>query len=168
MSVAPSESAAGLAIPATRLDAAYRLVAAGAIAAAGLVAFGLARAQLLPDVGLWDTAEYQVAPPLLGTLHPTGFPAYAVLGWIASAVLAPLGSAAFRMDLLSAILLGVAVAGTGWLTLLLTRRLPLAVVAALGLAVTPIAWRIGTRADAHALHLAILPCLLALLVAWET
>jgi hypothetical protein len=148
----------------TRLGA---LVAAVCILGAGVAAFAVARAALLPDVGLWDTAEYQTVLPLLGTLHPTGFPAYVVLGWIASLVLAPFGPPAFRMDLLSAILLGVAVSGTAWLVLELTGRRSLALVAGLGLALTPIAWRIGTRADAHALHLAIVPYLLLVLVAWE-
>ena len=36
----------------------------------------------MPGVGFWDTAEFQAVPPLLGTLHPTGFPAYAILGWL--------------------------------------------------------------------------------------
>jgi Protein O-mannosyl-transferase TMEM260-like len=149
------------------LGLASRALTAVAVLGPGLVAFGLARRALLPDVGLWDTAEYQTVLPLLGTLHPTGFPSYTVLGWLASIVFQPLGSPAFRMDLLSAVLLGVAAVGVAWLALLLTGRRSLAAIAGLGLAVTPIAWEIGTRADAHALHLAILPYLLLALVAWE-
>ena len=58
------------------------------------------RATMLPGVGAWDTAENQTVPPLLGTMHPTGFPAYVILGWLANQVLAPFGSTAFRMKLL--------------------------------------------------------------------
>ena len=54
----------------------------------------MARATMLLDVARWDTAEAQTVPPLLGTMHPTGFPAYVLLGWLASVVLAPLGSPA--------------------------------------------------------------------------
>ena len=59
-------------------------------------------------VGAWDTAEAQTVPLLAGTMHPTGFPAYVVVGWLASQVLAPLGEPAYRMNLLSAILAAVA------------------------------------------------------------
>ncbi len=47
--------------------------------------------------------------PILGTMHPTGFPAYALLGWVASIVLGPLGSPAFVINLLSAVLVAAAV-----------------------------------------------------------
>ena len=43
-------------------------------------------------------------------MHPTGFPAWVVLGWIGSHALAPLGDAAFRMNLLSAGYLALAAA----------------------------------------------------------
>ena len=62
----------------------------------------------MPGVGFWDTAEFQTVPPILGTAHPTGYPTYVLLGWLASVVLTPFGEAAFRMNLLSAILVGVA------------------------------------------------------------
>jgi hypothetical protein len=41
------------------------------------------------------------------------------------------------------------------------------VLAGVGLAFTDIAWSIGTHAEAHALHLALVAILLRLLVAWE-
>ncbi|HET7720554.1 MAG TPA: DUF2723 domain-containing protein, partial [Acidimicrobiales bacterium] len=49
----------------------------------------------------------------------------------------------------------------------LTRSLPLAIAAGIGLALTEIVWKIGTHAEAHALHLALLAILVRLLVAWE-
>ena len=133
----------------------------------GLLAFGLARAALLPGIWFWDTAEAQTVGPLLGVMHPTGFPSYVLLGWLASIVFVPLGDPAFRMNLLSAVLVAVA-AGT---TVAIARRLgtPLAVAAAagFGLATTPIAWSIATHADAHALHLALVALVVLLLVGWE-
>ena len=50
--------------------------------------FAVYRATLLPGLGAWDTGEAQTVLPILGTMHPTGFPAYVVVGWLASIVLA--------------------------------------------------------------------------------
>ena len=135
--------------------------------AVGLVAFGAARLAMLPDVGFWDTAELQAVPPLMGTAHPTGFPTYILLGWLVNIVLSPFGEPAFRMNLFAAISLAVAAAVTVDLVRALTRSAVLGVTAGLGLALTEVAWAIGTHADAHALHLALVAILLRLLVAWE-
>jgi hypothetical protein len=121
---------------------------------------------VLPGVGFWDTAEAQTVPPILGTMHPTGFPAYVVLGWLGSALLTPVGEPAFRMNLLSAVYVAI---GAG-LTVVLARRLTgstlLGTAAGIGLGLTPIAWTIGTHADVHALHLPLVGLLLILLVEW--
>ena len=37
----------------------------------------------------WDTAELQTVGPLLGTAHPTGFPTYVLLGWLATVAAQP-------------------------------------------------------------------------------
>ena len=130
----------------------------------GLVAFVAGWLALLPGVGFWDTAEFQTVGPVLGTAHPTGFPTYVLLGWLASVVLQPFGEPAFRMNLLSAICLGVAAAVTTDLVRVLTRSIALGVAAGIGLALTPIAWSIGTHADPHALHIALVAVILRLLV----
>ena len=106
----------------------------------GVIATALAAWRLMPGVGFWDTAEFQTIPPILGTAHPTGYPTYVILGWLASIVLAPFGEPAFRMNLLSAILVGVAAGITVDLVRLLTRSTIIGVAAGLGLAATPIVW----------------------------
>ena len=140
-------------------------VAAPVAVAIAATALGVWR--LMPGVGFWDTAEFQTVPPILGTAHPTGYPTYVILGWFASAVLTPFGEAAFRMNLLSAILVGLA-AG---LTVDLVRRLigstVIAAAAGLGLAATPLVWAIATHADPHALHLLFVVAILWLLVRWD-
>jgi hypothetical protein len=149
-------------------DAHRRPGAAGLVAAAvGLGALAIYRTTLLPGLGAWDTAEAQTVLPLLGTMHPTGFPAFVVLGWLESIALRPLGSPAFLANLLSAILAALAASGTVLVACRL--RVPLAVAAAagIGLALTPIAWHISTAADAHALHLALLVALVLALLRWE-
>ena len=133
----------------------------------GLTAFGAARVALLPGVGFWDTGELQAVAPLLGTAHPTGFPTYILLGWVANLLLTPFGEPAFRMNLFAAISLAVAAAVTADLVRALTRSAALGVMAGLGLALTDIAWAIGTHADAHALHLMLVAILFRGLVAWQ-
>jgi hypothetical protein len=134
----------------------------------GVIATALAAWRLMPGVGLWDTAEFQTIPPILGTAHPTGYPTYVILGWLTSIVLAPFGEPAFRMNLLSAILVGVAAGITVDLVRMLTCSTIIGVATGLGLAATPIVWAIGTHADPHALHLVFLAAILWLLVRWES
>jgi hypothetical protein len=131
------------------------------------VTFLLARSTLLPGLAYWDTAEAQVVPPVLGTFHPTGFPSYVLLGWLASVVLQPFGEPAFRMNLLSALL----AAGSAALTVVLVRQLTgrtiLALAVGLILGAVPIVWRLATHADAHMLHLFLVVLLLIALLGWQ-
>lgn len=144
-----------------------RLATIGPPVAVGLFAFVLVVRGLLPGLSFWDTAELQVVAPLMGTAHPTGFPTYVILGWLASVVLQPLGDAAFRMNLLSAICVAVAAGVTVDLVRVLSGSRWIGVVAGLGLALTPQVWAIGTHAEAHSLHLLLIAVLLRFLVGWE-
>ncbi len=148
----------------TNASRAGRVAAPFVVAA---VAFVLARQALLPGLGFWDTGEFQTVGPVLGTAHPTGFPTYVVLGWLASALLQPFGDPALRVNLLSALL----VAAAAGLTVVLVRRLTgwtaVGIAAGMGLATAPIAWRTATHADPHALHIALVALLLVCLVAWD-
>jgi hypothetical protein len=122
---------------------------------------------LLPDVGTWDTAEFQAIGPVLGIAHPTGFPSYTLLAWLASVVLQPFGNEAYRADLLSALLVAGAAALTAVATVQLTRRAALGLLAGVAFAVLPVAWRVGVRADAHALHIVLTALILVLLIEWR-
>ncbi|HSL77674.1 MAG TPA: DUF2723 domain-containing protein [Candidatus Limnocylindrales bacterium] len=133
----------------------------------GIAAFVAARLAMLPGLGFWDTGELQVVAPVLGTAHPTGFPTYVILGWIANVLLTPFGEPAFRMNLFAGLSVAVAAAVTVDLVRVLTRSVVIGVMAGLGLAFTAIVWKLGTHAEAHALHLALVAVLLRLLVAWE-
>ena len=132
-----------------------------------LLALVVYRATMLPGVGAWDTAEVQTVAPLLGTMHPTGFPAFVILGWVANQLLAPFGEPAFRMTLLSGILAALA----SGLAVLVFRRLGAPVLvagaAAVGFALTPITWHIGVSADVHALHIALVVGITLGLLRWE-
>jgi hypothetical protein len=133
----------------------------------GIAAFVAARLAMMPGLGFWDTAELQVVAPVLGTAHPTGFPTYVLLGWLANAVLSPFGEPAFRMNLFAGLSVAVAAAVTVDLVRSLTRSVVLGVLAGLGLALTAIVWKIATHAETHALHLVLIAVLLRLMVAWE-
>jgi len=130
------------------------------------VALVLESRTLLPDVAFWDTAEFQAIGPVLGIAHPTGYPSYTLLAWLASVVLQPFGNEALRANLLSALLVSSTCALTATVIVQLTRRRLIALAAGVALALTPTVWRIGLRADAHALHILLVALLLVLLVAW--
>ena len=140
---------------------------AGGPLAVGLVAFVLARAALLPGLATWDTGEFQVVGPLLGTAHPTGYPAYVLLTWLASIIFLPLGEPAWRANLLSATLLATAAGLAVVLVRQLTGRALVGLGTGLALTLAPLAWGMGTHADPHTLHLALVAALLVLLVGWE-
>ena len=134
---------------------------------AGLIAFVAATLALMPGLAFWDTGELQAVGPLMGTAHPTGFPTYVLIGWLASVVLQPFGEPAYLMNVLSAICVAVAAAVTVDLVGRLTGMLALGLAAGIGLALTPIAWGVATHAETHTLHLAFVAITLWLLVAWE-
>jgi hypothetical protein len=107
-----------------------------------------------PSVLSGDSAEFQLAAPLLGVPHPTTYPLYVLLGKLAT-LLIPLGDIAWRVTLVSALCAALAVA----LFFLLARRivgLAGAVVAALALGVTPGLWNAATLAEVYALLAALL------------
>jgi hypothetical protein len=122
---------------------------------------------LMPGLGTWDTAEFQAIGPVLGVAHPTGYPTYTLLAWLASVVLQPFGDEALRANLLSTLLMAGAAGLVAVRVVQATRRWPLGVLAGLLLAVTPVAWRLSTRADAHALHVVLAALILVLLATWQ-
>jgi 4-amino-4-deoxy-L-arabinose transferase-like glycosyltransferase len=139
-------------------------------ALAAVPVFGLALLlyvrTLLPDVGLWDTAEFQTIGSVLGIAHPTGYPTYTLLAWLASVLLAPFGNEAYRADLLSALLMAGAAALLAVRAVQATQRWPIGVLAGISFAMTPVAWQWGQRADPHALHAFLAALMLVLLACW--
>ena len=78
----------------------------------GVVAFAAYLTSLAPTItwahGSADSGELVTAAYYLGVAHPTGYPAYVLLGWLFSHL--PFGSIALRVNLLSAISASLAVA----------------------------------------------------------
>ena len=150
-----------------RLTDPNRLLAVAAPAAAAVLTLLLVLPTLAPGVLNWDTAEFQTVGPVLGTAHPTGYPSYVILGWLASIVLQPFGDPAFRMNLLQAILAAAAIAGATAMVQVLTGRRMIALATGLLLAWTQLFWRLSTHADPHMFHIALTALLFLLLVTWD-
>jgi Protein of unknown function (DUF2723) len=122
---------------------------------------------VMPGVGFWDTGEFQTVLPILGTAHPTGYPTYVLLGFVANLLLTPIGEPAFRINVLSLIAVAVAAGATVVLVRRLSGSLIAGIAIGLGLATTPLVWKYAMAADPHPIHLAFVALLLLALVTWE-
>ena len=122
---------------------------------------------LMPGVGFWDTGEFQAVLPVLGTAHPTGYPTYVLLGFIANLLLAPIGEPALRINALSLIAVAIAAGATLALVRRLTGSTVIGGAAGIGLATTPLVWKYAMAADPHPIHLMFVALLLLALVTWE-
>jgi hypothetical protein len=130
---------------------------------------------LAPTLLMADAAEFQLACYTLGIAHPTGYPLYTMVGW-AWWHLVPLGDAAYRINLLSAVF---AASCVGLLYLLLLRvvrsALPtshgatvraVAFLAAVTLAVSRSFWSQAVRAEVYALNSLFVVATVYLMVRW--
>jgi hypothetical protein len=159
-----AESGARLRSALARATRHRELTAAVIVAVA---AFVLYWRTLMPDVGFWDTAEFQAIGPVMGIAHPTGYPAYTMLAWVGSVLFQPFGNEAFRANLLNAVLAAGAVAFVGATVVRLTDRFLAGVATGIVFALASETWAIGLRADPHALHLLLAGVLLYQLVVWQ-
>ncbi len=144
------------------------LWAAGMVA---VVAFAIYLRTLMPSTGFWDTGEAQTVPPTLSIFHPTGFPTYALLGWLWSQL--PIGEVAFRMNLLSAVMVALAAGLTTLITAhLVAERSRWLVAGAAGVGGLTFAfasepWENALRADVHAVHIGLAAIVVWLVVTWR-
>jgi hypothetical protein len=120
---------------------------------------------LLPGPSFGDWGEMQLLPTLLGVPHPTGYPLYMLLGKAFS--LLPIGSPAYRADLLSAF----AAAGAAGTAVLVSTRLGarpmIAAVAGLSLAVSGTLWLEATFSEMNGLHLFLMALVLHRALVWR-
>ncbi len=172
----PSDASAGPSVAAGRRRGVRGRVpysdpsVAFAAAVVVLLALGIYLRTMMPSTGFWDTAEAQTVPPTLSIFHPTGFPTYAMLGWLWS--LLPVGEVAWRMNLLSAVCIAMA---SGLVVLiaghLITERHRLLAASAAGVAGAAFAfasepWENATRADVHAVNVLFVALVTWLLLVW--
>jgi hypothetical protein len=141
----------------------------------GLSSLGLYVKTLAPTLLMADAAEFQLACYTLGIAHPTGYPLYAMVGWLWSH-LVPLGDAAYRVNLLSAVFAAWSVGLLYPLLLSVVRSaLPtshgatlraVAFLATVTLAVSRTFWSQAVRAEVYALNSLFVVAMLYLLLHW--
>jgi hypothetical protein len=130
--------------------------------AVGVLVLAIYVITLGDHVGQADTFEFQVVAPQLGIAHPTGYPLFIGLGKLFS--LLPLGSMAWRVNLMSAIFATITV----WLIyrtiVLLTSDRLAAALAAIALAASPVFWSQAVVAEVYALNAVFVAAILLLTV----
>jgi hypothetical protein len=129
-----------------------------------IASFALYLRTLLPGMAFDDWGEMQTVPHVLGIAHPTGYPTYVLTAWIFE--LFPVGSVAFRANLLSAVCVALAL---GLATLAAQRlgvRPAIAAAASLATAGVGTVWGSATVAEVNPLHLLLMALLVERSLAW--
>jgi hypothetical protein len=135
-------------------------------AAVGLVALGLYGLTSYPDVAGGDSGELVAAVATGGVIHPPGYPLYALLGRLFSA-LPVAANVAARVNLLSAVCDAAAVAllcdaVTRW-----CRSIAAGIAAAAAFALAPVVWKYAICAEVFALNNLLVAALLAVAVRYD-
>ena len=147
----------------TRLPTTRRLDRAAPLAVIA-IALAVYVVTLMPGAAFDDWGEMQTVPHVLGVSHPTGYPTYILAAWAFE--LLPLGSVAWRANLLSAVCVAVAL---GTLTAIGGRvgvRPWLAAIAALATGAVATVWSSALIAEVNPLHLALMALLVHRSLVW--
>jgi hypothetical protein len=112
-----------------------------------------------------DTPDFLVAAKTLGVPHAPGYPTLTILGHVFSWL--PIGSVAFRIDLLAAVCGAATVALVYASALRLTRRPWAAMGAALALASTPLFWKWSLQIETFPLNNVLAALIVYLLIRWH-
>ena len=120
---------------------------------------------LAPDVVGHDAGEFQFVPYVFGIPHYTGYPLYLVVGKVWS--LLPIGSVAWRMNLLSAAFGAIAAALAYLCARQLTGSRGASVLAAVTVGVAPLEWLWSTVAGVRSLAVGFVALTLLLALRWE-
>jgi hypothetical protein len=133
---------------------------------AALVAFGVYLRTLLPDLGgPEDTPKFQYLGAVLGTAHEPGYPLYTLLSHAFSYV--PVGSIAYRANLLSAVMGAAAVALATLVARAIRCTRAAAWLGALALAFGVAFWHYSVLAEVYTLSAALLLGVVLWLARWE-
>jgi Protein of unknown function (DUF2723) len=119
---------------------------------------------LMPGVAFGDWGEMATVPHILGIAHPTGYPTYILISWLAE--LLPIGSVAFRANLLSAVYVAVTLATLSLISLRLGVRPVLAVAGALALGAVGTVWAAATVSEVNPLHLMFVSLIIHRALVW--
>ncbi len=131
-----------------------------------LTVFTLYWVTLAPGVVGGDAAEHQLAAPLLGIPHATGYPLYILLGKLWT-LLIPLGSLAWRMNLFSAFNGALAAGLTSLVVYRLTHALLPSFIAGITLACGLTLWQWSTMAGVRSLNVFFFALLTLESIIWQ-
>lgn len=131
-----------------------------------MLAFVVYLRTLLPDVGgPEDTPKFQYLGAALGTAHPPGYPLHTLLSHLFSYL--PVGTIAYRANLLSAVGGATAVSLAVLLVRALGRSRTAAAFAALTIAFGAAFWGYAVLAEVYTLSAALLLAIMFWLVRWK-
>ena len=133
--------------------------------AVGIGALSLYARTLYPGLLPGDSGEFQALARLLGNTHPTGYQVYLLLAYPLSWL--PVGSIAYRINLFSAVMGALAVAGTYLAGRLLTGRRWAALLGAVALCVSATFWSQALIAEVYTAGAAFLAGVLVSLLYWH-
>ena len=136
-----------------------------AATAVGIGSFAVYLTTLAPTVTTNDAGRFQIAAPVLGIGHPTGYPTFILLGKLFTYL--PFGDVAYRMNLMAATFGTI----TAVLLFLVAReagssRLPAAGIALL-MAFSSTFWSQATVAEVYTMHAAFVLGVAYLLLRWR-
>ncbi len=131
-------------------EAAWTRATLAAALAAGLVPLGVYLATLSPTVSGGDSGEFVAVAYVGGVAHPPGYPLHAMLGKVLAFL--PLGSVAWRVNLLSALCGAGAAVLLFRALVLLTGDLAAGLLTAGAFAFAPLVWPYAITAEVFALN----------------
>ncbi|MBI5289769.1 MAG: DUF2723 domain-containing protein [Chloroflexi bacterium] len=140
-----------------------RLLAGALVVVAALAAYLFT---LAPDMYSLDSPELAAAANQLGIAHAPGYPLYTLVGWLFSHAF-PIGTVAFRMNLLSALFGVAACAAVYALSLHLTPRPFVAAAGALTLGFSYYFWLDSLMAEVYTLDALLVAGLLLAAYGWR-
>jgi 4-amino-4-deoxy-L-arabinose transferase-like glycosyltransferase len=133
--------------------------------AVGVAALAAYVRTLAPDVLYSDSAEFQTLAYTLGMTHSTGYPVYLLLARMLG--LLPLGSMAWRVNLLSALSAAVTLSAVYLLARHVTRSRTGALLGSLALGLSYTFWSQAIIAEVYTPGLAFLSMIVLLLWRWQ-
>lgn len=132
----------------------------------GLIALTVYIRTLAPNIVFGDGAELTVAAYQLGVAHPTGYPLYTLLGHV-FICLYPIGSAAYRMNLLSALSAAGAVSVLYLVGLRIIGRPWFAALCAVLFGFSLTFWSQAVIAEVYTFHLLLINAVLLCVLQWD-
>ena len=118
----------------------------------------------MPGIAFGDWGEMATVPHVLGVAHPTGYPTYIVMAWLAE--LLPIGSVAFRANLLSAVYVTITLATISLISLRLGVRPVIAIAGALATGAVGTVWAAATVSEVNPLHLMFVALIVHRALVW--